>query len=250
MKYFRESIEKFKKDALSKVIYDVVKYLLSGILLVQVLKYTPKIKEILLSKVEISIWLLISGILASILISFLLYYLKFRSVSTKLREQSQIDKLTGLKNNEALDEDLDRIFKESYQGEITFILIDVDNFKKFNDDHGHELADSILIKVGELLHRDCRYTDETYRYFFRGDEFMIVAKDTNISNGKLAADRKRQLISEANFEIENKIFKLTVCCGVTQFQNGDTKETLKQRIGNALLQAKKNPNKNKVEIIV
>ncbi|MCJ7933334.1 MAG: GGDEF domain-containing protein [Chryseobacterium sp.] len=250
MKYLIESFNKFRKDALSKIIYDILIYIVTGIIFIQILKYIPIVKDFFLEKIEISIWLFISIILVSILLIFILYYIRFNRVVKKIKEQNQTDELTSLKNHKALDETLDLIFKNKTNKPISFILIDIDNFKKFNDEYGYDIADLIMNKLGDLLKRDSRITDDVFRYFFRGDEFLIIAHETNISNAKIAAERKKQLISDANFNIKEKNHKLTICCGVTELQPNDNIETLKVRLNQALLQAKKNPTKNKVEIVI
>lgn len=250
MNYFIESFNKFRKDAFSKIIYDILKYVITGIIFIQVLKYIPIAKDFFLKKIEISIWLFISLILISIFLTFILYYIRFNKVVKKIKEQNQTDELTNLKNHKALDETLELILKNKIHKSTSFILIDIDNFKNFNDQYGYEVADIIMNKLGDLLKRDSRITDDVFRYFFRGDEFLIIAHETIISNAKIAAERKKQLISDTNFNIKGKNHKLTVCCGVTELQANDNEETLKSRLNHALLQAKKNPSKNKVEIII
>lgn len=60
-----------------------------------------------------------------------------------------------------------------------------------------------------------RATDETYRFYMRGDEFLIIAQQTSLTNAKLAADRKRKLIESTTLNVNDKNYKLTVSCGVT-----------------------------------
>lgn len=250
MKYIPESFEKFKKDALSKIIYDILKYIIVGIIFVQLLKFIPVIKDLFIKKIEITVWLFISIILISILIVFILYTIRFQKVLSKIKAQNQIDDLTQIKNHKALDEDLDQILNSKSEKPTSLIIIDIDNFKKFNDDYNYEIADKILTKLGELLKRDCRITDEVYRYFFRGDEFLIIAQNTNVADGKKAAERKRTLIMDSNFSIEQNNYNLTVSCGVTELNKNDTKETLKNRLNEALLKAKSFPTKNRTEIML
>ena len=84
----------------------------------------------------------------------------------------------------------------------------------------------------------------------RGDEFLIVAKETTISNAILASDRKRKLINDSTFKIGNDSFNLTICCGVTEFNIGDTKEIAIERLTQALQKAKKKTGKNNTETII
>jgi diguanylate cyclase (GGDEF)-like protein len=133
---------------------------------------------------------------------------------------------------------------------ISLILIDVDDFKKFNEENSYEIADKILSKLGKLLNKDSRITDETYRYFMRGDEFLIIAKETSISNAQLASERKRKLIQDSTLIVDNSSYRLTVCCGVTEFNKSEKSEEVIERLNKALQNAKKKPNKNNTEIVV
>lgn len=229
-----------------------MKYLFITIILVAILKYTPIIKEKLELEVSLSIWtvIILSLLLVGICFtfSFVLFNNKFKSIQAK----SRIDELTGLKNHKALERDLDNLEKgrENKEEPVSIILFDIDDFKKFNDDNSYEVADKILTKLGGLLAKDSRITDETYRYFMRGDEFLIIARQTSLSNAQIAAERKRKLIADSSFEIDGSHFKLTVSCGVTEFNKGEIKTDVLDRVSKALQSAKKKQNKNCTEIIV
>lgn len=252
MNYIKESFLKFRKDVLSRIFFEILKWLFTTFILVIILKYVPLVKEKLEIRITLSIWtiiilsILIIGI--SLTISFLLFNNKYKLLQLK----SDTDELTGLKNHKALDKDLSKLEKnrESKEEPTSIILFDIDNFKKFNDDNSYEVADKILTKLGTFLVKDSRITDETYRYFMRGDEFLIIARQTSLSNAKIAADRKRKLIESALFEVEGNNFKLTVSCGVTEFNKGESKDDVLSRVSKALQKAKKRQNKNCTEIIV
>ncbi|WP_443633767.1 GGDEF domain-containing protein [Candidatus Marifrigoribacter sp. Uisw_064] len=252
MKYLRDSFIKFKKDALSKAFYDSIKYLFFSVILVIILKYIPVVKEWLKVEFTLTIWLIVLVSLLLITASFLLSIYLFNKKLKLIQTENQIDDLTGLKNHKALELELVRIENERNTKDepISLILIDVDDFKKFNDENSYEIADSILSKLGNLLNKDGRITDETFRYFMRGDEFLIVAKETTISNAQLASERKRKLIEDSTFRIDNNSFNLTVSCGVTEFNIGETKEIVIERLNQALQKAKKKTGKNNTEIII
>ncbi|QEC51976.1 diguanylate cyclase (GGDEF)-like protein [Anseongella ginsenosidimutans] len=252
MKYIKDSFSKFKKDVLSNVFYDLMKYLFISFILVLILKFIPIAKEKLELDFSISIWVTMLCSLFLIGISFSISFFLFNSRFQKLQSQNRIDELTGLKNYKALELDLDDLNNSwvSRDEPISIILFDIDNFKKFNEDHNYEVADRLLTKLGKMLFKDSRITDETYRYFMRGDEFLIIARQTSISNAQIAAERKRKLIADTAFNIDGESFKLTVCCGVTEFNKGELKTDVLERVNQALQNAKKKPNKNCTEIIV
>ena len=252
MKYIKESFSKFKKDALSKVLYDLMKYLFFTIIFVAILKYIPLIKEKLELEVSLTIWTVIILSLLLVGICFAFSYVLFNTRFKSILAQSRIDELTGLKNHKALERDLDNLEKnrENKEEPVSIILFDIDDFKKFNDENSYEIADKILMKLGSLLAKDSRITDETYRYFTRGDEFLIIARQTSLSNAQIAAERKRRLIADSSFEIDGSHFKLTVSCGVTEFNKGELKADVRDRVNKALQKAKKHQNKNCTEILV
>lgn len=252
MKYLKDSFSKFKKDALSKAFYDSLKYLIFSVIFVFVLQFIPVVKEWLNVEFLISIWLIVLLSLTLIIFSFLLSIKIFNKKLKQIQLENRIDELTGLKNHKALEIDLIELYKErSKQDEpISLILIDVDDFKKFNDENGYEVADKILSKLGNLLNKDSRITDETYRYFMRGDEFLIIAKQTSISNAQLASERKRKLIQDSTFTIEGGNYRLTVCCGVTEFNQKEKSSDVLERLSQALQTAKQKPDKNNTEIII
>ncbi len=77
----------------------------------------------------------------------------------------------------------------------------IDNFKSYNEKHGYTKADEILKKLGHILKNDSRITDTTFRQHLKGDEFIIVAAETDLSNAIKAANRKRTLIAITDFTI-------------------------------------------------
>lgn len=252
MKYLIDSFSKFKKDALSKVLYDTMKYVFITFIVVLILRFVPFVKELLQTQISLSVWVLILTSLTLIILSLLLASFQFQKKFKKLQSENQTDELTGLKNYKAKDSDLTLLESEisSSNEPISLILIDIDDFKKFNEENSYEIADQILAKLGNLLSKDSRITDEVYRYFMRGDEFLIIAKQTTLANAQLASERKRKLIQDSTFNIDGTDFKLTVCCGVTEFNIDEGKEIALERLNKALQTAKKKDGKNSTEIVV
>ncbi|WP_452226423.1 GGDEF domain-containing protein [Lacinutrix cladophorae] len=251
-RYLKDSFSKFKKDALSKVFYDTMKYIFITFIIVLILRFVPLIKEIFLTPFSISVWAFTLICLTLIILSFLLANFQFQKKYNKLHSENQTDELTGLRNYKAKDADLDTLKTEKNSGNepISLILIDIDNFKKFNEENNYEIADQILAKLGHILNKDSRITDETYRYFRRGDEFLIVAKQTTLGDAQLASERKRKLIQNSTFNINGKDFKITVCCGVTEFNIKEDKQLALNRLSKAIQTAKKKTGKNSTEIFV
>lgn len=246
-KYITNSLNKFRNDALSKMSYDILKYSVVAVIIWSGLSLAAiwvNFLRFMFYKTSIPIWCLILAVFILIVLITILLNLRYKRQLIELRTDNHRDELTGLKNHKALKEHLSTSIHNCNGTSLSLILIDVDDFKKFNSETSHTIADIVLKKLGELLDRDRRVTDETFRYFLRGDEFMVVAKETNQHQAFLAAERKRQLINNHVFEVGGKIYKVTVSCGVTEVNSNDDYESFTNRVSMALNVAKKEKGKN------
>jgi diguanylate cyclase (GGDEF)-like protein len=120
-----------------------------------------------------------------------------------------------------------------YNSYFSLILIDIDYFKNVNDDFGHLKGDKVLILLAKILTDNIRNVD----YIFRigGEEFAIVAPNTNLKESKLMAEKYRLLVSETNFNLGRA---LTVSMGVAEYSTDKTNEMLFKDADRALYQAK------------
>lgn len=250
--YIKESIRKFKNDALSKGIYDILKGLIILLVLLIPTKWIPYVKTFFLAEHKFTTYTIV--ISAVTLITFTTFFVSryFRKKIRLVLNDNHTDELTGLKNHKALSEYLNlKIVEAKNRSEsLSIILIDIDDFKNFNTLYGFNVADQILKKLGELLGNDKRATDDTFRYFNRGDEFLVVAYETSLSQAIQAAERKRKLIQKNLFSVEGKNHQLTVCCGVTEFKKNDDYTSFTDRVTEALNEAKKIEGKNNTKSIV
>lgn len=249
MSYFVNSFHKFKSEIVSKGLYDIFKailILLGGLLSTYLFSLLLGIKNFLISELGIPYYFLI--ILTLIFFCLLYLIIRYKSKLDNIIAINKIDDLTGLKNHKALEDKLIQLIKD-FKDNTSFIIIDIDNFKSFNSKFGYQVADALLKSIGELLGNDKRVTDETFRYFHRGDEFIIVANETNLSQAIQAAERKRKLIHKNIFEVNYVNHQLTVSCGVTTLKKDDNIDSLKERLSKALSEAKKVKGKNNTKSI-
>ena len=249
MKHIKKSFEKFKSELLSKGFYDIFKAILifaGGLLSTYFVSLIPLAKAIFVSEVKTPLYLII---IISIFI-FSLFFLIFiyKSKLDNLIRDNNIDELTGLKNHKGLKISLESLI-EDFKDNTSIVLIDIDNFKSYNTKYGYGEADLILKKVGELLGSDKRATDETFRFFQRGDEFAVITKETNLGQALQAAERKRKIISNNIFSIGDNSHRLTICCGVTSLKKEDSIDTLTDRLSKALKEAKNTDGKNNTKSI-
>ena len=96
-----------------------------------------------------------------------------------LKREALTDHLTGLHNRRSLVSIVDREIEQClrYDRPISFVLIDVDNFKSINDTDGHLHGDAVLVNLAEILHKSVRRLDYVIR--FAGDEFVVLMPDTS-----------------------------------------------------------------------
>lgn len=255
IKYIKQSISKFKADALSKLFYDIAKYTLLLILLFVGTKLMPKdvsISVFLFSKFEISVVSSIIFCLVIIMISSALVRWHFIKKYRNLHNLHLTDELTGLKNSNGLKKFIENLISNDSNKThpVSLVLIDIDDFNKLNLELGYSNADKILAKVGEYLKGDSRSTDTTFRYHQKGDEFLVVLTKTTQSEAKTAAERKRKDIEELLIQLETMTYSIKVSCGITELKKIDSVESLLQRAEKALMEAKRQPGKNCTKTII
>lgn len=250
--FIRESIKRFKNDALSKGIYDILKWLIISLIVLIPTKWIPYVKNLFLAQYYITTYTIIISVIILITTTIFIVSRCFRKKIRLVLDENHTDELTGLKNHKALSEylNLKMIEAQNRSESLSIILIDIDNFKNFNTIFGFNVADLILKKLGELLGNDKRATDDTFRYFNRGDEFLVVAFETSLSQAIQASERKRKLIQNNFFSVEDKNHQLTVCCGVTEFKKNDDYTSFTDRVTEALNEAKQIVGKNNTKSIV
>jgi diguanylate cyclase (GGDEF)-like protein len=166
-----------------------------------------------------------------------------------LREQSVRDYLTGLFNRRYLEETMERELHRAARKKISLgvIMLDVDDFKSFNDKFGHAIGDIVLQKLSKLFVEHIREEDIVSR--FGGDEFVIVLPDTS---REVTLERAEQLREDANcigIYLDGQAFPtVSLSLGVAIFpENGSTVSTLIKSADDALYQAK-HQGRNKVMI--
>lgn len=247
-KYFIDSFRKLRSDALSKVLYDLLKWLVIATVLYALSYLIPWFKRLQETKISFSVYTLVLSASTLIILSIVLVTVVYRRKYQEIRKLNQIDELTGLKNHKAFKDYLTNRLEELGNATATtmsIILIDIDDFKQFNTRFGYNTADQVLRNVGEFLNNDRRATDQIFRKFSRGDEFVVVVNETNLHGAFLAAERKRKLIEGTRFTVEGKSYSLTVSCGVTEFKRGqDDFTSITDRVNLALTEAKAQSGKN------
>lgn len=245
MGYIKNSIQKFKADALSKAIYDAISsllFILGGLAIAVVIPEKFSFRSFLKTEYTIYLYGVLMYSILLVIVAFLLIRLIYLKKYKALEKDNFTDEITGLKNHKALKAHLTKTIEELLNTSkiitLSIILIDIDDFKDYNTKYGHTKADKILKSLGQLLYSDKRVTDETFR-LFKGDEYVVIAKNTCLSDAVTAANRKRQSIAANTFIVDEIDINLTVSCGVTEYKKEeDTIDTFLNRASLALMSAK------------
>jgi diguanylate cyclase (GGDEF)-like protein len=151
------------------------------------------------------------------------------------------DELTGLPNRRALDRRLREEVRRSqrYERVFSFMMVDLDGFKKVNDQYGHPIGDSVLQQVAVLLRQNIRDTDFLARY--GGDEFAVVLPETNRESAVIAAQKIRDVLEAYWLLLPNDQRRrmLSACVGIAVYpEDADNAKSLMQCADERLYVAK------------
>ena len=165
----------------------------------------------------------------------------------ELERLANIDSLTGLVNRGAILRKLGEQTKYAnrYREEFSLDMLDIDHFKKVNDQYGHLTGDDVLEQVAILVRQDIREADTAGRY--GGEEFIIILPRTDLSSALNVAERVRKTIETSEMkDSKGNVFGITVSQGISIYQPGEDEYSLISRADNALYKAKEN-GRNRVE---
>jgi len=158
----------------------------------------------------------------------------------KFEQQALTDGLTGVYNRRWLDKMLPRLLQRSEQDQQPFcvLMIDVDHFKKFNDNYGHAVGDKALRIVAETLGKKVRPIDLVVRY--GGEEFCVLLPETGVQSSIDAGERLRKAINDSQIvdSSDQPIPSITISAGLAARRTGESAEGLLKRADQALYLAK------------
>jgi diguanylate cyclase (GGDEF)-like protein len=159
----------------------------------------------------------------------------------RLSRLSQVDPLTGALNRRGLD----LVFPDDTAQLASVIMIDVDRFKRINDDYGHAIGDEVLKRIAHILSAGQRTGDSVVRY--GGEEFLLVLQRVGLSVAGRVAERARAAVEQAGITAAGVELQLTISAGVAERRDGESREALIQRADAALYRAKAG-GRNRVEL--
>jgi diguanylate cyclase (GGDEF)-like protein len=173
-----------------------------------------------------------------------------KKANDRLKELVDIDDLTGLFNMRSLykrlDFELDRARR--YNRSVCAIMMDLDHFKRVNDQHDHLFGSFVLSEVGKIIRANIRKVDFAARY--GGDEFLIVLTEIAMDGAKTFANRLRSRIAETEFKSDNFKMELTASLGLAITNPNDVNVDARGlvRFADRALYAAKENGRNRVEV--
>jgi diguanylate cyclase (GGDEF)-like protein len=184
---------------------------------------------------------------------FMFSYLSLFYVATVSRSQRALrrlattDVLTGLFNrghmSDLAENEIARLARSGEQ--LSFLLLDIDHFKQFNDRYGHDTGDRILERLSTVLAQTLREQDFIGRW--GGEEFLVVLTDTGNEQALLTAERIRCTAETHSWVFGELELSVTVSVGVTQYCVGEDLSAVVARADTALYEAKR-LGRNRVEV--
>jgi len=160
-----------------------------------------------------------------------------------------LDELTGVANRRsivaALDRDVARAIRT--REPLAVMMVDIDHFKRVNDEHGHLAGDQVLRSVVQVIRRRIRAQDIVGRY--GGEEFLVVLCDTAAQGAQQLAEQLREAVQASACACDGQQLGVTVSVGVFggRLEPGDSWDLLIHAADNALYQAKQG-GRNRVEV--
>lgn len=167
-----------------------------------------------------------------------------------LQEQAIRDPLTNVYNRRYMAEFLDKSIAQAERENtpVSIVIIDMDNFKQFNDTYGHKCGDIVLQTFANFLVHHTRRSDVVCRY--GGEEFVILMPNVSLKTGWERAENWRQDFSEMVIPYEEINFSATFSAGVATFpQHGTIGDSILQAADKALYQSKRS-GRNRVTMFI
>lgn len=161
-----------------------------------------------------------------------------------LEMTANIDALTGLRNRHNIEACIDKTFKlaKGHGADFSFLMCDIDNFKKVNDTYGHDCGDKILKNVASIIKGEIRSADTAFRW---GGEEILVIINAKEHIAKAVAERCRKSIEESSVLYDGKEIKVTITIGGASYYQGATRDSMVNKADDNLYKGKKN-GKNQV----
>ncbi|NPU09767.1 diguanylate cyclase [Bradyrhizobium sp. 83002] len=166
-----------------------------------------------------------------------------------LRDQSLRDALTGLNNRRCLVETARRELLRAARSRtpVSVVTLDIDHFKSFNDNHGHEAGDTVLRHIGEIL--KATFADDAMPCRLGGEEFVVLLPSCAIEEAALRAEELRARVEALNISYgDGMLPRVTISVGVAAYPEAGIDLTEILRVADGALYRAKHKGRNRVEL--
>ena len=174
---------------------------------------------------------------------------ELRASNARLAEISVTDPLTRVFNRRYLFEILEKEFDRAlrYKSSLSFVMVDIDFFKRVNDRFGHQVGDQVLVDVANLVREELRKPDVLGRY--GGEEFGVILPETDLKGAWVVAERYRTRVAEYRFGTAHSPIRTTISLGVAAVPDSKvrTVDELVKEADDSLYQAK-NLGRNRTQL--
>jgi len=142
----------------------------------------------------------------------------------KMRDLAQKDGLTGIYNRQYFEQiaNVEFLRAKRFHMDLCVVMIDIDEFKKINDNYGHHEGDLVLKEVAKEIIKSIRSFDIFGR--FGGDEFILLMPNTNYTGASIVTERIENIIKDIEFAFNNKVVHVSISIGVYQMNDNDNLE--------------------------
>ncbi|MEA3387388.1 MAG: diguanylate cyclase [Patescibacteria group bacterium] len=170
---------------------------------------------------------------------------KLKEKEKIIQQKAYIDRLTQVYNRNKFEDIIKSEIKRAYRYKqnLSIAILDIDNFKIFNDTYGHLIGDEVLIMIAKEINSRVRDTDTFARW--GGEEFVILFPETTKEEAGIICEKLRLSVEKLTHKTAGSV---TISFGVTQYTDNDSQESLFERCDNALYQSKEN-GRNTVTVI-
>lgn len=177
---------------------------------------------------------------------------KLQEELSQLSEKISEDPLTGLLNRRGLDEAMVREVSRAHREglDLCVALIDIDNFKVFNDQYGHSVGDAALLHLAKVMQETLRATDVPAR--FGGEEFVVLLPNTGLGDAVKTIARLQHALTQRYFSGNNQRLLITFSAGVALFNVDEVQDDVIMRADQAMYLAKeagKNQVKSEMDLL-
>ncbi|MHC8298765.1 GGDEF domain-containing protein [Pseudomonas sp. ZS1P83] len=173
------------------------------------------------------------------LLSALMYPMRNALLYRAATQSALRDPLTDTGNRIAMDQTLQREIEMArrHLQPLSLLMLDIDHFKRINDNHGHSAGDHVLKAVAASIKSQLRNVDMVFR--FGGEEFLILLSNTNREAAALVGERLRFAAQAEEYAADGHLVELTVSLGCSTLLPGESADSLLRRADSALYVAKR-----------